>query len=384
MPVPGEMGHIEAHDKWNAFVQDARAGKVRELVGPRGPQGPKGAQGERGLQGEVGPAGPRGQGIDFKGSYDTYAEFIAAHPIGEPGDIYLVAESLYVWNSTTNSWEDEGSLRGPAGPTGPQGPAGKDGVAAAERPVTYDSASRTVGLMTDQMGMLTVGPVSSQTGPGLTVNSGPVPSIADEDLGVEHDAARVELGHNKTGQDAWITKYTDRLSINASDYLVLGVGDDVSASIDINKNNEVGVLTNPVSGQALTVGGKAVAESVETPSLNVNGKDVSTELSNLSSRITNNAAAISGNTTEIGKKADESWVQSELDLKADAATVTSELAKKADTQTVDNQLSNKMNDSGGTFTGPVKAASASGNICNIFISSDAPSGGADGDVWLRY
>lgn len=62
-----------------------------------------GASGEKGDTGDTGPAGPKGDTGDtgpmtiIKGSYDTLEELIAAHPTGQPGDAYIVAGNLYVW-----------------------------------------------------------------------------------------------------------------------------------------------------------------------------------------------------------------------------------------------------------------------------------------------
>ena len=62
-----------------------------------------GAGGEKGDTGDTGPAGPKGDTGDtgpmtiIKGSYDTLEELIAAHPTGQPGDAYIVAGNLYVW-----------------------------------------------------------------------------------------------------------------------------------------------------------------------------------------------------------------------------------------------------------------------------------------------
>ena len=62
-----------------------------------------GASGEKGDTGDTGPAGPKGDTGDtgamtiIKGSYDTLEELIAAHPTGQPGDAYIVAGDLYIW-----------------------------------------------------------------------------------------------------------------------------------------------------------------------------------------------------------------------------------------------------------------------------------------------
>ena len=111
------------------------------VAGPQGPAGPAGAQGPAGLQGAQGPAGPAGPagptgpqgvqgpagiGINFKGQVAT----LAALPSGAAqGDAYLVQadDSLRVWDSSTNSWVNGGSIQGPQGPAGVAGPAGAAG-----------------------------------------------------------------------------------------------------------------------------------------------------------------------------------------------------------------------------------------------------------------
>ena len=97
--------------------------------GPRGPQGPKGdkgdpgndgAQGERGPagpQGPVGPQGPQGTGVTIKGSYNSLQDLEAAHPTGAEGDAYLINGDLYVWSENDSTWQNVGTIQGPAGVT---------------------------------------------------------------------------------------------------------------------------------------------------------------------------------------------------------------------------------------------------------------------------
>lgn len=101
-------------------------------TGEKGEQGPKGDTGDTGATGDTGPAGAKGDtgatgiGTTIKGSYITYQELIAAHPIGNQGDSYIVNGSLYVWNG--NAWENVGNLKGDTGATGPKGDTGDSGV----------------------------------------------------------------------------------------------------------------------------------------------------------------------------------------------------------------------------------------------------------------
>ena len=66
-----------------------------------------------------GARGDDGTSVTILGSYNTYAELIAAHPTGNLGDSYLVAGDLYVWDGT--QWLDVGTIQGPQGPQGIQG-----------------------------------------------------------------------------------------------------------------------------------------------------------------------------------------------------------------------------------------------------------------------
>lgn len=70
--------------------------------------------------------GADGTSVTILGSYDTYAQLIAAHPTGNLGDGYMVGGDLYVWNGS--AWEDVGTIQGPQGPAGPQGPTGATGA----------------------------------------------------------------------------------------------------------------------------------------------------------------------------------------------------------------------------------------------------------------
>lgn len=64
----------------------------------------------------TGATGATGTSITILGSYNTYAELIAAHPTGNTGDGYLVGGDLYVWNGS--AWQDVGQIKGDTGATG--------------------------------------------------------------------------------------------------------------------------------------------------------------------------------------------------------------------------------------------------------------------------
>lgn len=67
------------------------------------------------VRGANGQNGQDGKSFTVKGTYNTMADLIAAHPTGEEGDAYMVAGDLVVWNVDTNSWEDVGRIQGPSG-----------------------------------------------------------------------------------------------------------------------------------------------------------------------------------------------------------------------------------------------------------------------------
>lgn len=98
------------------------------LQGIQGNQGTTGTQGLTGIQGTQGIQGNVGTGVTILGSYPTYEALILAHPTGANGDAYIVDPYLYVWSSTTSSWNNVGVVQGPQGTTGTQGTDGSIGA----------------------------------------------------------------------------------------------------------------------------------------------------------------------------------------------------------------------------------------------------------------
>ena len=107
-------------------------------AGVTGPQGPIGPEGPGGVQGPPGESitGPTGQGITLLGAYDSFAEFIAAHPngSGNPGDAYIVEGELVIADENGN-WVNTGIVQGPAGSVGPTGPLGAQGPTGPQGPI---------------------------------------------------------------------------------------------------------------------------------------------------------------------------------------------------------------------------------------------------------
>lgn len=122
-------------------------------TGPQGEQGLTGPQGEQGIQGPIGPEGPEGpqgpkgdDGNSFTvvGIYPTLDELKQAHPTADAGSAYAVGtaddNTVYIYSTDTNDWENIGKIQGPQGEQGPkgetgaQGPQGPQGETGAQGP----------------------------------------------------------------------------------------------------------------------------------------------------------------------------------------------------------------------------------------------------------
>ena len=155
-PKIGENGNWEVWDAEEKSYVDTGSPSRGEQgpTGPRGEQGPAGPQGEQGLtgpqgeqgiQGPIGPEGPEGpqgpkgdDGNSFTvvGIYPTLDELKQAHPTADAGSAYAVGtaddNTVYIYSTDTNNWENIGKIQGPQGepgPVGPQGPQGEQGPA---------------------------------------------------------------------------------------------------------------------------------------------------------------------------------------------------------------------------------------------------------------
>ena len=72
----------------------------------------------KGPEGPEGPEGPQGKGLDVLGVYATLGDLQTAHPVGSPGDVYLVGSggsyTMYVWSEDDADWVDGGPITSPA------------------------------------------------------------------------------------------------------------------------------------------------------------------------------------------------------------------------------------------------------------------------------
>ena len=147
---------------WNSWDQNPRWVDEGVIQGPPGPQGKQGPQGVAGPEGPQGIQGPQGVGVHIEGSYPDYETFIAAHPTGEPGEAWIVAGKLYMWDDWDENphWIDDGMIQGPQGQQGiqgprgfqgDQGPVGPSGVASATSPLVYNTSAKNISVNLDEL-----------------------------------------------------------------------------------------------------------------------------------------------------------------------------------------------------------------------------------------
>jgi hypothetical protein len=96
--------------------------------GVAGASGEDGVAGAKGSRGVAGPAGSDGVSITMLGSYAAIETLMFEHPIGMPGDSYIVDGDLVTWNLVDQSWNDVGRIQGPQGLEGSQGLQGDTGL----------------------------------------------------------------------------------------------------------------------------------------------------------------------------------------------------------------------------------------------------------------
>lgn len=138
--APGSAADVEN----SGTASDA----ILDFTIPQGATGAQGPQGPQGEQGEQGEQGTPGTGVNILGSFDTVEELEAEHPTGNPGDAYLVAGDLYVWNEVGQAWENVGNIQGPQGPQGAQGDPGPQGPQGDPGPTGPAGTAATIAVGT--------------------------------------------------------------------------------------------------------------------------------------------------------------------------------------------------------------------------------------------
>lgn len=134
-PKIGENGNWEVWDPEEKSYVDTGSPSRGEQgpTGPQGEQGLTGPQGEHGPEGPQGPKGDDGNSFTVVGIYPTLDELKQAHPTADAGSAYAVGtaddNTVYIYSTDTNDWENIGKIQGPQGEPGPVGPQGEEGPA---------------------------------------------------------------------------------------------------------------------------------------------------------------------------------------------------------------------------------------------------------------
>lgn len=100
--------------------------------------------------------GKSGSGFTILGYYDTIDSLRAAVTSPEPGNAYgvgtMVPYSVYVWDSVSGNWKDNGTII-----QGPEGPKGKDGKDGFSPTITVTKSGNISTLtVTDKNGITSV------------------------------------------------------------------------------------------------------------------------------------------------------------------------------------------------------------------------------------
>ena len=181
---------------------------VQGVQGVAGAQGPQGIQGATGAQGPQGPQGERGvSGIDgrsfvVKALYSTLLELQAIHPVGSEGDAYAVGSAstntIYIWDTDFEKWQELGALQGPVGPQGPQGIQGEKGETGIQGAMGPQGPQGEQGIQGIQ------GP------PGEQGMQGPAGTTVYSELSDKPSINGIELNGNKTSTDlGLVTSYNE-------------------------------------------------------------------------------------------------------------------------------------------------------------------------------
>ena len=130
-----------------------------------------------------GDKGDTGQGINILGEYPTLAALQAAHPVGNPGNAYMVGttnpKDLYIWDVGNAAWANQGQLQGVKGDTG-------------------DAATITVGTVTS-------GSTPSVINSGTTENAIFDFVLQPGSQGPQGNAGTIAVGTVTSGQTASVT-----------------------------------------------------------------------------------------------------------------------------------------------------------------------------------
>jgi hypothetical protein len=134
---PGDLGHLDAHNEFDKFIDDIRNKKI--FPGPPGPDGPPGPPGPGAEYQPTAPSKRRDGTALLEGDiwvdsddvlfvYELIATGVAPTSPVEGQLWYDTGKDLLKrWDSVTKNWISMGVTSGPVGPQGPPGPQGIQG-----------------------------------------------------------------------------------------------------------------------------------------------------------------------------------------------------------------------------------------------------------------
>ena len=162
--------------------------------------------------------GPQGNGVTILGYYETYDQLVAAHPVGNVADTYIVGAYLYTWSEDSVSWVNVGQVQGPKGDPGRPGDKGDPFTFEDFTPEQLESLKGEPGDKGDQ-GEDGVSATHSWDGTILTVTSASGTSSANLKGEPGKDGTGVTiLGSYATEEDL----VSARPSGNAGDSYLVG------------------------------------------------------------------------------------------------------------------------------------------------------------------
>lgn len=142
-----------------------------------GEQGPAGPQGEPGPEGPQGPKGDDGNSFTVVGIYPTLDELKRAHPTADAGTAYAVGtaddNTVYIYSTDTNDWENIGKIQGPQGPKGDKGDPGETGPMGPQGPIGPQGEQGPKGDTGAQGPQGPAGKTGPQGEPGPKGDTGP-------------------------------------------------------------------------------------------------------------------------------------------------------------------------------------------------------------------
>lgn len=346
-------------------------GAKQGVPGSQGPEGPQGPQGEQGIQGEQGPVGPQGEqgiqgetgpkgdrGLQWRNTWSSEITYEVDDAVEHGGSSYVAVAQNISSEPPSADWEllaQKGAQGDPGGAT------------------TYLELTDTPANYTSQAGKV---PVVKGTEDGLEFRE-------KEDAFTKNTAFNKDFGSVAgtvcEGNDSRLSDARTP-TMHKSTHAI--GGSDVLTPADIGAETPAGAQTKVDTHAALTNDIHGVGASTVESASGAQGK-VDTH-----NAVINPHGAVSAATADrIVLRDDAGRAKVAAPSAADdIARLDSITKSQVGLGNVDNVK--QMPIAGGTFTGQAKAqnntAYTTFQIRNAVLSTGNPTGGGNGDIWLKY